>query len=157
MTLGTIRQLLALPVFALLFGPLAACDELDSKSSTSDSGITGDDDDDTTGDDDDDDDDTTGDDDDDTGMGIADEAAGTYNGLAAGIVNDIDYDLTVVAETPTSVTVSGPGIQAFTVPLVDEGGVLQQGKWSEGSFRLDGDDLELVHNPQSFTFDGRRQ
>jgi hypothetical protein len=163
MTLATVRPLLALPLFALLLGPLAACDEVDPKGSASDSGIGDDDDDDTTGDDDDttsgdDDDDTSqgDDDDDDDGSRIADDAAGTYNGLAAGAVNDIDYDLTVVAETPVSVTVSGPGIDSFTIPLVEDGGVLQQGKWNEGTFRLEGDGLEVVHNPQGFTFDGSR-
>jgi hypothetical protein len=156
MSIGTMPKLLALPVLALLLAPLTGCDE--ASTSGEDTGLG--DDDDVTGDDDDvtgDDDDVTGDDDDSTGAGIADDAAGTYKGLAAGTVNDRNYTLTVEVETPTSVTVSGPGISSFTVPLVDEGGVLQQGKWNEGSFRLDGDELELFHSPQSFTFDGTRQ
>jgi len=149
MTLGNTRLLLTAPLLALLAGPLSACEELEDKGSTSDSGL-GDDD-----DDDDDDDTVVGDDDDDGG--IADLAVGTYNGIAGGIVNDIDYDLTVVAETALSVTVSGPGIDPFTIPLVDEGGIIQQGQWNEGSFRLDGDELEVSHTLQGFNFDGMRR
>lgn len=147
MTLGNTRLLLTAPLLALLAGPLSACEELEDKGSTSDSGL---------GDDDDDDDTVVGDDDDDDDSGLADLAEGTYNGIAGGIVNDIDYDLTVIAETALSVTVSGPGIDAFTIPLVEDGGIIQQGQWNEGSFQLDGDLLQVSHTMQGFNFEGTR-
>ena len=153
MTLGKNHSLFVLPLLALLCAPLTACEE--TGGGTEDSGVVGDD-------DDDDDDDTVlvgddDDDDDDDGGGLADLAAGTFNGIAAGPVNDVNYDLLVVAETIDSVTVSGRNISAFTIPLIEDGGKVQQGQWGEGSFSLDGDTLEVVHNPQGFSFTGTRK
>ena len=124
-------------------------------------GSNGDDDDAVIGDDDDDDDDSViGDDDDDTTVrtdsGLGSAAEGTYRGLAAGIVNDTSYVLSVVSNGPDSARVSGDGITAFNVPLAKDGSALQQGNWSDGTFRLTGDQLELTHTPQSFTFSGSR-
>jgi len=101
--------------------------------------------------------DSDADTDSDSDTDLADIAEGNYTGAIAGPVNNVDYTITVTAVSAISVEVSGADFSTFEVPLEMNGSNVEQaGTWSDGSFVLDGDTLDLYYSPQGLSFSGER-
>ena len=101
--------------------------------------------------------DTDTDSDSDSDTDVAANAAGDYTGAITGPVIDARYTITLEVLDASTVEVNGADFAPFEVPLTTVGvKIEQQGTWSDGTFQLTGDNLNLVYNPISLTFSGKR-